>query len=131
MKIKSLFIITSLVFNLLAIPQISLAQDEANPAKQYNFVYRGHSSKKIEDEDDYALFKAAERTIKEGYSYFKIVNLRKYDAITEYRNQRSNKLGRRYNRGKKLRSEITIDCFMENPNDEFSYNAHETKQKFN
>ncbi len=93
----------------------------------YKFSYRGHSSKKITNESDFAIIKAAEYAIGKKHTYFVIVENRKYDAAAKAK-QKATRFGTNISKRPKPKTELTIECFNEDPSLENSHNALNAKQ---
>lgn len=124
MKFVSIIrIITVLLISSLA-GQIALAKDKA-----YKFEFKGYVSEKIIDQDDLALLKAAEYSIKKGYDYFVLNRTRRYDRATVP--ARTGRIGRRQSTRPRLRTELEIHCYDTEQSVENSYNANLVVEKIN
>ena len=103
-------------------------QDALAKDKSYKFNFRGYVSKQIDNQDDLALLKASEYSLKKGYDYFVIENIRRFDRAKQ---QRTVKFGRRTSTKPQLRTEMRIHCYDAIPDMENVHNANETVMKIN
>ncbi|MBT5073251.1 MAG: hypothetical protein HOH18_00035 [Kordiimonadaceae bacterium] len=94
--------------------------------KAYKFNFSGYVSEEITDQDDYALMKAAEYSLKKGYSYFVLNNTRRFDKSQEQ--ARTGRIGRRQSKKPRLRTELEIHCYDTEQNSEGAYSANSVMQ---
>lgn len=93
--------------------------------KEFKFNFRGYVSEEINNQDDFALLKAAEYTLKKGYEYFVILETDRYDRTKK---QRTTKFGTNSSKKPKLRTKLVIHCYDADPGVEGAYTANQIKQ---
>ncbi len=100
---------------------MALAKD-----KEYEFSFKGYVSKKITEQDDYAMLKASEYALKKGYEYFTIDNIRRYEKGSS---RSSFRIGARKSIRKRLYTELKIHCYDDASTIEDAYKASDVKQE--
>ena len=96
--------------------------------KDFKFNYKMSQAKTITDDTDLKHLRAAEYTLKKGYSYFTIINSRVYDNAKK---QKTIKFGQRRSQRPQIRTELTIHCYDDLPLLDQVYNAEDTKDDIN
>ena len=104
--------------------QLASAKD-----KEYRFNFSGYVSEEIDNQDDLALLKAAEYSLKKGYDYFIILKTDRYDKAKK--NQGNARLGRKRSTRPRLRTTLEIHCYDADPDLENSHNAEQVKNDIN
>lgn len=125
MQLANIFkIIFALVISIIMLgSNIATAQDnKIDKGKSYSFTFSGYVSKTIDDQEDFAMLKAAQYSLKKGYSHFTIVNSDRYDN-TARRANRTTKFGRKPSKRPRLKTKLTILCF----NHAMGENSHDAK----
>lgn len=121
----------TIIFRVIAIVLISsfVSQMASAKDKSYRFNFSGYVSEEITDQDDFALVKAAEYSLKKGYDYFEITNTRRFDKAKEQ--ARTGRIGRRQSTRPRLRTELEIHCYDTEQNSGEAYNASSIVQEIN
>ena len=124
MKFKVICRVMAIVLISSFAAHISTAKDRA-----YKFNFSGYVSEEITDQDDFALVKAAEYSLKKGYDYFEITKTRRFDKAKQQ--ARTGRIGCRQSSRPRLRTELEIHCYDTEQNSEETYNASSIVQEIN